>query len=644
MTSNLNPGRLAWRGRETVVLPGDVRIYARKSVNSENAERSISEQVDYARAQCDRLGLPVLDTDILEEKPGHGGDEFWVGGGSSDREVDGQKKRFRPALTRLVQDIRARTVKVVFVWDMTRLWRSVELCGALVELFLQHNVMVYDRNGHIDIESPEGRQMVNFLAAAAQHHREMCRAHSMRAVQAKRERGESANAARGVGYVSLPGRGITHIPDEIALVRRVFDMFLQGVRDADGNILEGPLSPLAIARRLTAEGCTAFPDTARGPLKRIEGGIVWRPAIDRCLRNPRYIGKQRHKNDGPLYDAKEFLIDGKPAIDPALWHKAQQKLDRNSTLPKRRINGPPISGLLRCGWCAKTYGHAPYTYNTESGPVTSSVWRLRGHHSYHDCDHLSSSLDLDQVGLYVKTHLAPLLLMELRTQRRAAIGSTHENRLAEFQLRRVEVVDKQKTQLPKLLREHWERNPALVAQLSQILEEELAEIDAEILRLELRSRHLEEEIAALENIDDLDESQLRDLVRSVVKWIAVLPDPRADGRTVRANRGAICRSGRMLLLTAWGSYHSVVYGPLEAQQRINRLGCALRPATPLEIVGTIMGLPTPHVFFENLKREKVHATRGKFRADEWAPGYAARQEPEVIELPFSIGGDAKVAA
>ena len=57
--------------------------YARKSTAEKGAAKSIVDQKESIAESAIEFDLPLDESHNFSEKPGHGGDEFWSGGGAS---------------------------------------------------------------------------------------------------------------------------------------------------------------------------------------------------------------------------------------------------------------------------------------------------------------------------------------------------------------------------------------------------------------------------------------------------------------------------------------------------------------------------------------------------------------------------------
>ena len=90
-------------------------------------------------------------------------DDGGFSGGSTDR----------PALQRLLEDIRARKIDVIVVYKVDRLTRSLADFAKLVELFDAHGVSFVSVTQQFNTTTSMGRLTLNVLLSFAQFEREV---------------------------------------------------------------------------------------------------------------------------------------------------------------------------------------------------------------------------------------------------------------------------------------------------------------------------------------------------------------------------------------------------------------------------------------------------------------------------------------
>lgn len=146
----------------------------------------------------------------------------------ADEGISGTKDETkRPALFRLLADIRSGLVDVVIILDLSRLGRNTRLVLDLVDEFSSHNVALVSCKESWDTSTPQGKFVLTLFAALGQLERDQI---SERTVAALNERGKIDGEKGGrlpYGYIRTP-EGIA--VDSIAanIVQQIFDMRQQG--------------------------------------------------------------------------------------------------------------------------------------------------------------------------------------------------------------------------------------------------------------------------------------------------------------------------------------------------------------------------------------------------------------------------------
>ena len=227
-------------------------------------------------------------------------DDGGFSGGSTDR----------PALQQLIADIKAHKIKVVVVYKVDRLTRSLVDFAKLVELFDAHGVSFVSVTQQFNTTTSMGRLTLNVLlvlcAVRAGGHR---RAHpgQDRSFQTQRHLG------RRRGAVGLSGQR-----SQDCRCRR---------RSQDRPAHLPALSPTRSLNLLLADLRTTGIKTKVRPLSngRTIGGIPFsRGSLAAVLRNRFYIGEVRYK--GEVFSGEQPAI-----LDRALFEAVQTKLDRQRT-------------------------------------------------------------------------------------------------------------------------------------------------------------------------------------------------------------------------------------------------------------------------------------------------------------------------
>lgn len=192
-----------------------------------------------------------------------------VGGTFIDNDTSAAGKVVRPGFDALVAEIDAGNVDAVVAWAWDRLTRNRRDELRLIEACEKHGTRItLVRGADLDLSTPAGSQMADFMASAARAEIRIKGDRQRRAQQQRAEKGRPAKGIRPTGY-TLAGEVIE---DEAVLIRRIFDQFTAG------GTLKGT------AAQLERDGIV----TRRG-------GRWSSSSVGSMLRNGRYAGRSIYK-------------------------------------------------------------------------------------------------------------------------------------------------------------------------------------------------------------------------------------------------------------------------------------------------------------------------------------------------------------
>lgn len=266
-------------------------IYTRKSseegleqdFNSLHAQRESCEAYIKSQKHEGWLALPVLYDD----------------GGYSGGSIE------RPALKKLLTDIRSRAVDVVVVYKVDRLTRSLADFAKIVEIFDAAGVSFVSVTQQFNTTTSMGRLTLNVLLSFAQFEREVTGERIRDKIAASKQKGMWMGGWVPIGY-DRKDRTLTVNEGEAKTVRTIFELFL---KLKNVHKVQAELNRL----RLTTK---PYPISTG----RVLGGLPFsRGHIYRILSNPLYIGEIAHKDirhagqhpriiDQEIWDAVSTLI------------------------------------------------------------------------------------------------------------------------------------------------------------------------------------------------------------------------------------------------------------------------------------------------------------------------------------------------
>jgi site-specific DNA recombinase len=303
-------------------------IYARYSPGPNQKETSIEAQV----ATCsDRAKQECISVDEVY----------------ADRAATGRKMAGRSALTQLLVDAKEGRIDVVLTESLDRIARSLKDMATIAARLEHAGVRIFTlADGYVDDLhiALKGWAAARFSKDLAQKVR---RGQDL-AVRNGRAMGTAPFGYRLFRTTEVPKGGREIVPDEAAVMRRVFEEYDKG------------RSTERIAKTLNTDGI------------RLRRGPWTAETIIRMLHNPIYIGQLVHgrvqvrfdpdtgERSTRSTDPETHALGEVPhlrIIDDELWRRVQQRLGSLAKRPlgervrARRL----LSGLIKCGCCGNGY-------------------------------------------------------------------------------------------------------------------------------------------------------------------------------------------------------------------------------------------------------------------------------------------------
>jgi site-specific DNA recombinase len=228
----------------------------------------------------------------------------------------------RPALQRLLQDIRDRKVDVVVVYKIDRLTRSLMDFSKIVEVFDRSSVSFVSVTQQFNTTTSMGRLTLNVLLSFAQFEREVTAERIRDKIAASKKKGMWMGGTAPLGY-RVENRKLVIDPNEAATVRRLFDRYLE----------------LKSVRALV-EDCSLRGLSGRSSTRARDGGTaVTRPFgrgnLYHLLSNPIYVGKIKHRER--VYDGEHASI-----IDPEVFAAVQVLLKAQAPSRRQATNNADV--------------------------------------------------------------------------------------------------------------------------------------------------------------------------------------------------------------------------------------------------------------------------------------------------------------
>jgi site-specific DNA recombinase len=234
----------------------------------------------------------------------------------------------RPALKRLLEDIRGRRIDVVVVYKIDRLTRSLTDFSRIVEVFDQAGVSFVSVTQQFNTTTSMGRLTLNVLLSFAQFEREVTAERIRDKIAASKKRGMWMGGVVPLGYRVENRKLIVH-PEDAKTVRWLFERYLQ----------------IKSVRALVDEAAS-HGHAGRTTVRKDGSSVTTRPFgrgnLYHLLSNPIYVGSIRHKD--MIYDGEHPPIIVRQTFDDVQRLLKVQTPDRKSS--SNQADSHLLTGIL----------------------------------------------------------------------------------------------------------------------------------------------------------------------------------------------------------------------------------------------------------------------------------------------------------
>lgn len=309
-------------------MKGKIALYSRVST-SEQSEHgySIHEQEQ------------VLIKEVVKNYPGYDY-ETYIDSGISGKNIEG-----RPAMKRLLQDVKDNKIEMVLSWKLNRVSRSMRDVFNIIHEFKEHGVGYKSISENIDTSNASGEVLVTMFGLIGSIERQTLISNVKFSMNAKARSGE-AITGRLLGY-RLSLNPLTQKNDlvidenEANIVREIFDLYL--------NHNKGLKAITTILNQKGYRTINQKPFSVFG--------------VKYILNNPVYKGFVRFNNHqnwavqrrgGKSDENDVILVKGKheAIISEDVFDQVHEKLASKSFKPGRPIGGDfYLRSLIKCPEC-----------------------------------------------------------------------------------------------------------------------------------------------------------------------------------------------------------------------------------------------------------------------------------------------------
>ena len=308
-----------------------VAAYARVSMETNRLEHSLSRQISYY-------------SDLIQRHPG-----WEYAGVFADNGISGTSTN-RPEFQRMIAECEAGHIDIILTKSFSRFARNTLDMLVTIRRLKELGISVRFEKEGIDTLTESGELLLTLLASFAQEESRSISENVKWSVRKRMEQGIPNGRFRILGYRWQDGRLVV-VPQEAAIVRRIFQDFLDGK------------SRLETERALDAEGIRTingcrFQDSS---LKCILTNITYTGNLilqKEYITDP--IDGKRKKNHGEL--PQFFVADTHEAIiDRDTFDFVQQEMARRRALGARAnksLNISCFTGVIKCACHGCSFVHS----------------------------------------------------------------------------------------------------------------------------------------------------------------------------------------------------------------------------------------------------------------------------------------------
>lgn len=314
-----------------------VAAYARVSMDTERLQHSLSAQVSYYN-------------DKIQKNP-----EWLFAGVYADNGISGTGTAKREEFNRLLADCEAGKIDLVLTKSISRFARNTVDLLETVRYLKEIGVEVWFERENIRSFDGDGELLLSILASFAQEESRSISENCKWGIRKRFEKGIPNGHFRIYGY-RWEGDELLIVPEEAAVVRRIFQNFLDGK------------SRLETEREFAGEGITTR-DGCRWVDSNIKKVLTNCTYTGDLLLQKEYISdpirKKRRQNRGEL--PQYFVPEHHEAIiDRETFRYVQEEMERRKelgALANKSLNTCCFSGRIKCPHCGCSYMHNRRTKN-----------------------------------------------------------------------------------------------------------------------------------------------------------------------------------------------------------------------------------------------------------------------------------------
>ena len=249
----------------------------------------------------------------------------------------------RPALQKLLEDIKQGKINIVLVYKIDRLTRSPKDFYYLMEIFEKYKVDFISITERFDTSTPAGRLLRNIMLTFAQFERELASERTKDKMLERAKKGLWNGGTTPYGYKRENKKLIIN-KKESEIVKKIYETYI--TTECLGKTYE----------ILKKEGITGR-----------SGKPFNKSALFTILRNIIYTGKIKYA--GKIYQGIH-----KPIISEEVFNLVQE-IHKRGKLPKKIYRDFPFAGLIKCKECSSYM--TPSSSNKKKNGITQKYFYYR---------------------------------------------------------------------------------------------------------------------------------------------------------------------------------------------------------------------------------------------------------------------------
>ncbi|MCQ9635142.1 recombinase family protein [Chryseobacterium sp. WG23] len=259
----------------------------------------------------------------------------------------------RPELFRLIQDIEAKEITIVFAYDQSRIERDHIVWNSLWLLFQKNDTKLYFHSGgEFNFDSPDNFLASNVLSVFNSFFVKLTKQKVVNALQKNVESGK-VHASPPFGYTKDSNKLLIIDKEEAKIVERIYAMSLEGKgtdKIAEILNLEGILTAYS---KLEKGGIYKIRDRYNPNIitERKKSDAKWRGrTIQGIIKNTIYKGERIWR--GKPYHAPTI-------IDEVYWQKVNDNLQKNRNNTGKKVEHKYLlKGIIKCHCGKNMYGRS----------------------------------------------------------------------------------------------------------------------------------------------------------------------------------------------------------------------------------------------------------------------------------------------